>query len=234
MYRSNESQSEGVYTLMGKLLEMHKEHGVVIGKDSKSNRSTYATLPGVLSQIQKMLTPYGLILTQGTDSDFDSGRIYTMLEHPESGEWRRICSRLTPKQIPLLPDYMINKMDQGQWTSYCNALLNHNSDQAWGGSTTYHRRYDAMMVCGLVSADDPTDFNEGHNDVIPENKVANTMNIMNSDVISEKQCGLLRVKLNGDKELADKILTKWQVSKLSDISWRKFNDVLAFIEESKS
>jgi len=235
MYRSDHNQSEDISILMGQLLAMHKEHGVVIGKDSKSNRNTYATLPGILSQIQKMLSPYGIILTEGVDGGYERGTIFTRLDHPESGQWKCIESTLTPKSITVLPDYIVARMDQSQWNGYCSALLNSNPDQAWGGSTTYHRRYNALMICGLAAADDPTDFNEGHTDVIPEAKQTMSQNVamITNEFISEKQCGLLRAKLNGNKELADKILEQFKFPNLTNIPWRKFNDVLAFIDDYK-
>lgn len=204
---------------------IHQEHGVIIGKDSKSNRGTYATLPSILSQIADLIGPKGLILTQGPDLEYDNC-IYTLLEHPESGEWRRVVCKLKIKEVPLLPDYMIEKMNADQWNSYCKELLNYSPFQAWGSSTTYQRRYSAMMICGFFAADDPTDFNEGASEIIPEQTKSS-----GSGFISDKQQSLLRFKLNGDKALADKILMAFNVQKLSEIPWKHFQEVLKFIEE---
>jgi hypothetical protein len=232
MYYKNDIQSEHVDTLVEKLHQLHKEHGVVLGKDSKSFKNTYATLPGILSQLKDMLSAYGLVLTQGIFSSEAKDApdiLYTLLEHKESGQWRRITSTLTPKSLPLLPDYMVERMTPEQWNSYCNALLNANLDQAYGASTTYHRRYDAMMICGMFAVDDPSDFNEGHNDVIPENTSSNQKN----GFISEGQQGLLRARLNGDKELANKIISTYNLKNLSEIPWQQFNSVLDFIKFNK-
>ena len=122
-------------TLMQALMNMHAEFGVILGKDKKGNRGTYTSLPGVLSQIHNMTKKHGLLLFQRPDFEIDSGvqSLMTRLEHVESGEniWCR--SLLTP--TPNAP----------------------SADQAYGSSMTYHRRYDAMALCGLFCDEDPAD-----------------------------------------------------------------------------
>jgi len=233
MYKS-ESQSDSVENLTKALLEVHKQHGVVIGKDSKSFRNTYATLPGILTQIKDMIAPHGLILTQGSEAEYGGSAIYTLLEHVESGEYRKTISKLFPKELPVLPDYIINKMDQGQWNAYCKALIDHNPDQAWGSSTTYHRRYDAMMICGFFSVDDPTDFNEGSKEILEDrpSTIQRTMNIIDpasssSSNISDKQLALLHMKLKSNPGLEQSILAQQKIKSLSDIPRSNFNAILA-------
>ncbi len=44
----NEFQSPNIEQLMLALMEMHKEFGVVISKDRKGHKGTYASLPCIL------------------------------------------------------------------------------------------------------------------------------------------------------------------------------------------
>jgi len=238
-------QSPEIDKLVSKIHLVQGAHGVVIGKDSKSNRNTYATLPGIISQIHSMIEPYGLVLTQGCTIVSGQNAMLTLLEDKESGQWRGCWSILTPKTIQVLPEYIVARMDQKQWESYCRELINQDPNHQWGGSSTYHRRYGAMMILGVFAVDDPTDFNEGKKEIISESSEQShparaifgasedTITEAKSPFISEKQQGLLRMKLNGSKEIADKILGRWNLTKLSDIPWRNFQDVLAFIEENK-
>lgn len=118
------------------LMDMHNEFGVIISKDSRGNRGTYASLPAVLESIHNRCKKHGLILTQGSKIIDNQTALVTTLWHPKSKQWISCESLLTPNEN------------------------NTSADQAWGGSSTYHRRYDAMMLLGITSEDDPTD-NDG-------------------------------------------------------------------------
>lgn len=215
-----ELQSQEIHTLMNAILMVHEKYGVVIGKDAKGARgATYAKLDNILSEIHNRCAPFGLLLIQRKlVSDNDKECLETMIFHIESKQWLKSLS-------------FIHTNPQAQ-----------SPDQVWGGSDTYHRRYDAMGILGLCSADDPSDH-DGWKDhgsidnglkaeVTQKSNIEKTMDIINSDVISEKQCGFLRVQLKGNKEIADKILAKWNITKLSDIPWRQFNDVLSFVKDN--
>ncbi len=148
-----------------------------------------------------MCSKHGLILTQASRIINGQLAIESILRHPKSAQWISCQSLLTP-----------------------NAEVQ-SSDQAWGGSSTYHRRYDAMMLLGIFSEDDPTD-NDG-------NISDNNRHQKNSNLINEKQHALLNAKINGNEDLKIKILTTMKIAKLSDIPWKEFNKVLQYVENAK-
>jgi len=193
----NEFQSTDIDQLMQALMETHKEFGVVINKDRKGHKGTYASLPCVLESIHKMCSKHGLILTQASRIINGALALETILRHPKSNQWISCQSLLTP-----------------------NAELP-SSDQAWGGSSTYHRRYDAMMLLGVFAQDDPAD-NDGALPVIEFEKT--------SHLISDKQHSLLVAKINGDHELKNKILSGFKIAQLSQLPWKEFNKVLKYVE----
>jgi hypothetical protein len=192
-----EFQSQEIDQLMAALLQAHKEFGVVINKDRKGHKGTYASLPCVLESIHAMCAKYGLILTQASRVIDGQPALETRLYHPASKQWVSSQSLLTPNQ------------DLS------------SADQAWGGSNTYHRRYDAMALLGLFAEDDPAD-NDGF-------EQANKKSLF----ISEKQHALLRAKINGDRALEAKITTALKVAQLSDIPWKDFNKVLKYVEQKQ-
>jgi len=197
----NEFQSADIDQLMLALMDTHKEFGVVINKDRKGHKGTYASLPCVLESIHKMCSKHGLILTQASRIINGQLALETILRHPRSKQWISCQSLLTPNlDLP-------------------------SADQAWGGSNTYHRRYDAMMLLGIFAEEDPADH---------DGATESEANQKSSQAISAKQHALLAAKLNGDEELKTKILSGLKIAKLSDLPWRKFNTILKYVEEAKS
>lgn len=196
----NEFQSPEIGQLTQALMNVHKEFGVVINKDRKGHKGTYASLPRVLESIHAMCSKHGLILTQASRIINGQLALETILRHPASKQWISCQSLLTPN-------------DEVQ-----------SSDQAWGGSITYHRRYDAMMLLGIFAEDDPTDHDS---DVaaVKEQKPA---------CINGKQHALLVAKLQGDERLKNKILSSLKIDLLTEIPWREFNKVLQFVEQSQA
>jgi hypothetical protein len=193
----NQFQSVDIDQLMLALMEIHKEFGVVISTDRKGHKGTYASLPCVLESIHKMCLKYGLILTQASRIIDGQMALETTLRHPKSNQWIASQSLLTPNsELP-------------------------SPDQAWGGSNTYHRRYDAMALMGIFAEDDPAD-DDGADYAKASQKPA---------VISEKQLALLVAKINGNEALKLKILTVCKIAKLSDLQWKEFNKVLQYIEQ---
>ena len=184
-----EHTSEKLDQLMLAIAAMHKEFGVIIGKDSKGHKGTYASLPKILDSIHTMTSKHGLVLTQGSCIIEDGkNALRSLLFHPASNQWISSISLLTAHPEP---------------QSY---------DQAWGGSSTYHRRYDAMMLLGIFSEDDDTD-NDG------------------SQSINDKQLGLLKAKLAGNKEKESTILQRLNIRRLEDMPWKEFNKVLEYVSK---
>jgi hypothetical protein len=215
-----ELQSPEIDKIMDAIAACHDKHGVTIEKDAKGARNaTYAKLDNILFEIHKRCSEFKLTLIQRKlISEDNKEALESMLFHRESKQWLKSLS-------------LIHTNPQAQ-----------SPDQVWGGSDTYHRRYDAMGLLGLCSSDDPADH-DGWKDHAPQSSQephaaralfgqSEVVEEKKSPYISEKQQGFLKVQLNGNKELAVKILAKWNISKLSDIPWRQFNDVLAFVKEN--
>jgi len=188
-----EYNSPSIEQLMAAVSAMHKEFGVIIGKDSKGHKGTYASLPRILDTIHKMCSKHELVLTQLSCLVDGRNALKSILFHHPSGQWISSISLLTPHPEP---------------QSY---------DQAWGGSSTYHRRYDAMMLLGLFSEDDDTD-NDGEQPA-------------RAGGLSEKQLGLLRFKLQGNKEKEQLILTRLGITRLEDMPWKKFQEVIDYLSK---
>jgi hypothetical protein len=186
--------------LMLALMEVHKEFGVIISKDRKGHKGTYASLPSVLESLHTANSKHGLILTQASCILEGKNALLTTLSHPSSKQSISSVSLLTPHPDP------------------------QSHDQAWGGSSTYHRRYDAMMIMGLFSDEDPTDH-DGNYDLPKSMPIKNNLGCIN-----EKQLGLLKVKLNGDKKIEDAILARLGLSDLSQIPWQKFNEIIKYLD----
>lgn len=193
-------QSADIDKLMYALMEVHKEFGVVINKDRKGHKGTYASLPCVLESIHKMCSKHDLILTQASRIIDGQLALETILRHPKSGQWLSCQSLLTPH-----PDAQ-------------------SLDQSWGGSSTYHRRYDAMMLMGIFAEDDPTDH-DGNIEAVKKQTAPAAIN--------EKQLALLLAKIGKDDALKHKILATLKVAQLADIPWKEFNRVLQYVESAK-
>ena len=196
----NEFQSVEIDQLMLALMDIHQEFGVVINKDRKGHKGTYASLPCVLESIHKMCSKNGLILTQASRIINGQMALETMLCHPKSKQWISSQSLLTPNiDLP-------------------------SADQAWGGSNTYHRRYDAMALLGVFAEEDLAD----HDGFVAHEALPKA-----SQVISPKQHGLLAAKIGDDQAMTTKILAGFKISKLSDLPWKEFNKVLNYVEQQK-
>lgn len=198
----NSFQSAEIDQLTLALMQAHKEFGVVISKDRKGHKGTYASLPCVLDSIHIMCAKYGLVLTQSSRIINNQHALETILSHPQSKQWISSQSLLTPNlDLP-------------------------SSDQAWGGSSTYHRRYDAMMLMGIFAEEDPADHDG-------ENKPSASSSKKQA-AISDKQYALLMAKLGGDEALRDKLMRGLKLKDLSELAWKDFNKVLRYIEQEKS
>ena len=190
-----ETQSVEINVLMEALSAMHAEFGVTISKDSKGHKGSYASLPCVLEAIDKMVRKHGMVLSHAMRV-FEGGLpvLETKLTHTKSKQWITSHSILTPNANP------------------------QSEDQAWGGSTTYHRRYNSMMLVGIFADDDPTD-NDGNVE-------------QRSDFISVKQLGMLRAKIGTNEAVKSTILTRLKINKLEEMPWKEFNKVLTYVTET--
>jgi hypothetical protein len=205
-YRSDE-----VDQLMLALSAAHKEFGVIIEKDKKGHKGAYSSLPRVLDRIDKMNAKHGLILTQGSRIIDGHNVLETILTHPASKQWISSQSLLTPAS-------------------------GISPDQNWGGSKTYHRRYDAMSLMGIFCSDDPTDHDGWTEErVEEENQKDKNKPAQKSQVISDKQYSLLVIKLGQIPANRQKgLMNAAKIESWKELPWSLFNKVLERIEEIKS
>lgn len=188
-----ELQSPEIEQLMISLSQVHKKYGVVIGKDAKGHKGTYAKLDTILTTIHERCTEFGLIITQKKIiSDGDKEALETILFHIPSKQWIKGLSFLNTNPGAQSPD------------------------QIWGGSDTYHRRYDAMGITGMCSADDPTDHDGWGSD--------------NNDNISEGQRKLFFVKSKDKPEKRDAIFKKLGIESETNIPKSKFQAIIDYLE----
>jgi hypothetical protein len=187
--------------LMAALSKAHIHHpsGVIIPKKSKGNRATYANLPDVVRFIHEMCHPNGLLFTQGSKIIDGKPGVFSRLTHIESGEFIE-CE------------------------SFVTAAINAQSpDQAWGGSTTYHRRYDAMMLLGLFCEDDPED-DDGYRNANP---------VERPQSLDQKQITELIKLIGDDMVLMNKFLATAKVKSLMGIPADRYEGAVIWVKNNK-
>lgn len=194
-------QSNEIKQLMAALSKAHIHHpsGVIIPKESKGNRATYANLPTVMRFIHEMCHPNGLVFTQGSLVVGGVPSIFSKLTHIATGEYISCASLLTVAANPQSPD------------------------QAWGGSTTYHRRYDAMMLLGLFAEDDPED-DDGYRNA---NKVETK-----TQYISQDQVSTLKALFDTHPELLNKFLAVAKLDSYTKLPADYFNSSMGWINRN--
>lgn len=118
-------KSESIINLTKALAIFHSQKGK-ISKDAKNPffKSSYASLPHILTEIQDPMEKAGLVISQFPDGD----ALTTMLIHAESGEF--ISS------------------------SYVMPIVKANDPQALGSAISYGRRYAITSILNLAIADD--------------------------------------------------------------------------------
>lgn len=195
-------QSDQIDQLMLSLSMVHKEQGVLIEKDAEGFKWKYASQDIIIDTIRKRCSPYGLVLSRRTLVFDKTQYLETQLYHVPSKQFIRGLSLL----------YVDPSSDK--------------PDQVWGGSLTYHSRYDALSIVGMVAADDPADNDGTRSRESSEGSRDRTMNILESDNISEAQLGLLKSKLRSQPELEKSIMAQYNIQSLANIPKRSFNSIL--------
>lgn len=115
----------------------------------------------------------------------------------------------------------------GQWVRTIFVLKpEKDTNQGIGGSITYLRRYALSAALGLAS-DEDNDGNE-----IMMNNMARGKNFDSSKPISDKQKQLLLMRLkNKPSGTIAKLVDRFSISKIEDLTMSNFNDVLAWVDE---
>lgn len=118
-------RSDNISNLSKALASFHSYVGK-IGKDAKNPffKSSYASLPHILTEIQEPLEKSGLVITQFPDGD----GLTTMLIHSETGEYLE--------------------------ATYTMPVAKANDPQALGSAISYARRYAVSSILSLKIDDD--------------------------------------------------------------------------------
>lgn len=118
-------RSDNISNLSKALASFHSLVGK-IGKDAKNPffKSSYASLPHILTEIQEPLEKAGLVITQFPDGD----GLTTMLIHSETGEYLE--------------------------ATYSMPVAKANDPQALGSAISYARRYAVSSILSLKIDDD--------------------------------------------------------------------------------
>ncbi len=99
-------------------------------------------------------------------------------------------------------------------------VLDKPSDvQSFGKTMTYLKRYVYAAIVGITIGD--ADDDDGNS--ISVKSESNT-----ADCISSKQLGMLKMKLHMKPGAEDKLIKEY--GSLEQIPWKKFNDILAWID----
>ena len=112
-------------------------------------------------------------------------------------------------------------------------------DQAWGGSTTYHRRYSAMMAYGLFQDEDATDH-DGNN--VPAQQATNsnyasprpTTSFASTGVVSEKQAGMLKWKIKESKQpnIMEHVQKMYGITDIAKLPFGKCNELIEWLGQT--
>lgn len=210
MHRSTE-----IDQLMAAIAKTQQE-GVIISKNTKGARSRYADLCQILEVIQERSSKYDLVMTQDEVITSDGrAAIATTVFHIPSKQFKTGMSLLT---------YVDNAA---------------SPDQAWGGSTTYHRRYSAMMAYGLFQDEDATDH-DGNN--VPAQQATNSnyaspkaaTSFASTGVVSEKQVGMLKWKIKESKQpnIMEHVQKMYGITDIAKLPFNKCNELIEWLGQT--
>jgi len=199
--------SDNVDQLMAAIAKVQAD-GIAIGKDTTGARSIkYASLCQILEVIQERCAKHGLVLTQDEVITTEgSAALATTLYHIPSKQWKTGMSLLTI------------------------STTNPSLDQAWGSSTTYHRRYSAMMCLGLCQDGDANDNDGSHSENAPQAYAQKTYST--DKPITIGQVGLLTSLIIRTKRPnpTDYIFKTYGISAIEQLPMRKCNEVKDWLE----
>ena len=114
----------------------------------------------------------------------------------------------------------------GQWECsyaplYIPETLKKGIDQSYGEAMSYQRRYELYGLFGILGDDlDP----DSSNSQLQSKESAY------SDAISEKQLGLLKMRLKDHPKEEEALLKKYNIDDLSKLSWKYMNEVVAALK----
>jgi hypothetical protein len=199
-------QSEQIDQLMSALALVHTEQGVLIEKDSKGFKGTYASQDIIIDTIKDRCIPYGLVLNRRIVALEEKQYLETQLYHVPSKQFIKSLSMLHVDPHADKPDHV------------------------WGSSMTYQSRYAALGIVGMVATDDPADNDGWKHGEKSASPIERTMNVIESNTITEKQMAFLKSKLHDKPHIGQLIKEQEKVQSLSQIPKNNFNAVLALFD----
>ena len=209
------AQTDDISGLMKSISDFHRDKGVLITKNARNNRNTYADLVGILDTLQERLKKYDIKIIQPPSSDENGKNIQlTIVYHLPTGQWIRGAAIFKNKPIPDLP----NNCDAEMYGMYLKAIANYNLNTEWAMSTTTYRRYCAMMSLGLFATDDPTD-NDDHN---------------TPKVTVELLRGELVTLIGNDKELEASILKRCRINNIGEMVLGQAEKAIEVVRSKKA
>ena len=168
--------------------------------DDGGNWGSFASLDAIRDVTKPALAKYGLRYDQGPSWHEGNVFIVSSLNHI-SGQWKRWY-------MPI---------------SIADNARDHN--QAWGASQSYQRRYSSYGILGLGKGDDndPESTKEGREKAPVQQQPA-------SNAISEKQLGLLKVKLGGNAEREAKLCAHYKIATLAQLPWKHMSEAINILD----
>jgi hypothetical protein len=171
-------------------------------EDSKANYGSYVSIDEIKACTNESLLANGLSLTQTRTVVDGQILLVTKLMHV-SGQWQA-------SYVPLIiPE------------------TNKNLDQAYGSSMTYQRRYELYGLFAFKGEELDPDADKSYQ---PASNQVRDNSSQSQGVISEKQLGLLKTLLNGNKDREAKLCAHYKIDSLAQLPWRYMDEVVKILK----
>lgn len=174
-------------------------------------KSEYADFDSIMSGIRPVLSKNGLVLSQYTVIDQETGgrTLHSRLMH-SSGQWIESRERIIPEK---------------------------NDDQKWASSVTFKKRHQAMAILNITidrdKYDDDAEGNMQETRVNDFKGTAPNYDYTNKsqpyDTVNALELGQLQQALQGWPDLCKLILDRYKISTLADLPRAKYAHVITQI-----
>lgn len=198
------AMSEDIRALAAAFLQAKQEFGSTgLGGTNAHQKYKYAKIEDIYRAVEGALAKNNIIIWHFARPESGIEYLHTRLIHTTTGQFIEDC-RILESEKP--------------------------GNQSKGAANTYMKKYAVLSLCAIATEDDDGEEEEKY---IAQRKSTEPFNHQASGFINESQQSLLRARLNGDKELANKILAEYGFKSLSAIPWQQFNAVLDFIKANR-
>lgn len=200
-----ETRSSDLKELFTALAKAQSEMEIA-GKRSKNPffKSKYADLAEIVRASRVYLSKYGLSVIQQILPNNDGHSILHTILAHSSGEWISSQMKIVPQKSDI---------------------------QALGSYITFLRRYSYAALVGIVTSDDDDD---GEMAVSHEQFPRTIKEVSKEEKVSADQLDELQYELMDHPDIAEEVLDKMKISRLSELPKAKFRASIERIREIKN